>query len=118
MSGGREKYPYETVTKFLDLVGKTNKYNEKDQQLIILLGQMDNLTQKIEELEVMSKEKIQDEKFVKKYRMNDTSPTGESPTRLATATKNALWILTVIEGPVKLGEIDEQSADRRVAKQT
>jgi len=57
MSGGREKYPYETVTKFLDLVGKTNKYNEKDQQLIILLGQMDNLTQKIEELEVMSKEK-------------------------------------------------------------
>uniref|UniRef100_M1DTM3 Uncharacterized protein n=1 Tax=Solanum tuberosum TaxID=4113 RepID=M1DTM3_SOLTU len=57
MPGGREKYPYETATKFLDLVAKTNKDTEKDQQLIILLGQMDNLTQKVEELEVMSKEK-------------------------------------------------------------
>ena len=57
MPGGREKYPYETAAKFLDLVAKTNKDTEKDQQLIILLGQMDNLTQKVEELEVISKEK-------------------------------------------------------------
>uniref|UniRef100_M1D811 Retrotransposon gag protein n=1 Tax=Solanum tuberosum TaxID=4113 RepID=M1D811_SOLTU len=57
MPGDREKYSYETAAKFLDLVAKTNKDTEKDQQLIILLGQMDNLTQKVEELEVMSKEK-------------------------------------------------------------
>uniref|UniRef100_M1DCZ7 Uncharacterized protein n=1 Tax=Solanum tuberosum TaxID=4113 RepID=M1DCZ7_SOLTU len=57
MPGGRDKYSYETAAKFLDLVAKTNKDTEKDQHLIILLGQMNNLTQKIEELEVMSKEK-------------------------------------------------------------
>ncbi|XP_049397330.1 uncharacterized protein LOC125861486 [Solanum stenotomum] len=59
MSGGRDKYSYETATKFLDLVAKTNKDTEKDQHLIIFLGQMNNLPQKIEELEVMSKEKSQ-----------------------------------------------------------
>uniref|UniRef100_M1DJ90 Uncharacterized protein n=1 Tax=Solanum tuberosum TaxID=4113 RepID=M1DJ90_SOLTU len=57
ISGGLERYSYETAAKFLDLVAKTNKDTEKDQQLIILLGQMDNMTQKIEELEVMSKQK-------------------------------------------------------------
>ncbi|XP_049357897.1 uncharacterized protein LOC125822529 [Solanum verrucosum] len=55
--GGLERYPYETATKLLDLVAKTNKDTEKDQQLIILLGQRDNLTQKVKELEVMSKQK-------------------------------------------------------------
>uniref|UniRef100_M1DVQ5 Integrase core domain containing protein n=1 Tax=Solanum tuberosum TaxID=4113 RepID=M1DVQ5_SOLTU len=55
--GGLERYSYETVAKFLDLVAKPNKDTEKDQQLSILLGQMSNLTQKVEELEVMSKEK-------------------------------------------------------------
>uniref|UniRef100_M1DWR3 Integrase core domain containing protein n=1 Tax=Solanum tuberosum TaxID=4113 RepID=M1DWR3_SOLTU len=57
MPGGHEKYSYETTVKFLDLVTKTNKDTNKDQHLIILLGQMNNLTQKVEEMEVMSKEK-------------------------------------------------------------
>uniref|UniRef100_M1DTX5 Integrase core domain containing protein n=1 Tax=Solanum tuberosum TaxID=4113 RepID=M1DTX5_SOLTU len=55
--GGLERYSYETATKLLDLVAKTNKDTEKEQHLIILLGHMDNLTQKVKELEVMSKEK-------------------------------------------------------------
>uniref|UniRef100_M1BMY1 Uncharacterized protein n=1 Tax=Solanum tuberosum TaxID=4113 RepID=M1BMY1_SOLTU len=54
---GLGRYSYETSTKILDLVAKTNKYIEKDQKLIILLGQMDDLTKKVEEREVMSKEK-------------------------------------------------------------
>uniref|UniRef100_M1DA05 Retrotransposon gag protein n=1 Tax=Solanum tuberosum TaxID=4113 RepID=M1DA05_SOLTU len=58
----RNKYSYETAAKFLDLVAKTNKDTEKDQHLIILLGQMNNLTQKVEEVEVMSKQK-------RKYRL-------------------------------------------------
>ena len=57
MPTGREKYPYETAAKFLDLAAKTNKDGEKDQQLTILLGQMNSLTQKIEELELISKGK-------------------------------------------------------------
>uniref|UniRef100_M1DZ39 Retrotransposon gag protein n=1 Tax=Solanum tuberosum TaxID=4113 RepID=M1DZ39_SOLTU len=57
MPSGCEKYPYETAVKFLDLVAKTNKDGEKDQQLTIWLGQMNSLTQKVEELEVMSKSK-------------------------------------------------------------
>ncbi|KAG5615171.1 hypothetical protein H5410_014995 [Solanum commersonii] len=56
------------------------------------------------------------EMFVKKCRMNYTSPTGELPTRSTTATKTTVWILTLTEGPIKLSEIDEHSADRRVAK--
>uniref|UniRef100_M1DX33 Integrase core domain containing protein n=1 Tax=Solanum tuberosum TaxID=4113 RepID=M1DX33_SOLTU len=55
--GGLERYSYETTAKFLDVLANTNKDTEKDQQLIALLGQMDNLTQKVEELEMMSKEK-------------------------------------------------------------
>uniref|UniRef100_M1DRY5 Retrotransposon gag protein n=1 Tax=Solanum tuberosum TaxID=4113 RepID=M1DRY5_SOLTU len=55
--GGLERYSYETAAKFLDLLANTNKDTEKDLQLIALLGQMDNLTQKVEELEMMSKEK-------------------------------------------------------------
>ncbi|KAG5579849.1 hypothetical protein H5410_050476 [Solanum commersonii] len=38
---------------------------------------------------------------------NYTSPIGESPTRSATPTKIALWILTLTEGHVKLGEVDK-----------
>uniref|UniRef100_M1DYB5 Retrotransposon gag protein n=1 Tax=Solanum tuberosum TaxID=4113 RepID=M1DYB5_SOLTU len=57
MPSGREKYPYETTSKFLDLAAKTNKDGEKDQQLTILLGKMNSLTQKVEELDLMSKEK-------------------------------------------------------------
>uniref|UniRef100_M1DF51 Uncharacterized protein n=1 Tax=Solanum tuberosum TaxID=4113 RepID=M1DF51_SOLTU len=56
MPGDRDKYSYETAVKFIDLVAKTNN-TEKDQHLIILLGQMNNLTQNVKELEVMSKEK-------------------------------------------------------------
>uniref|UniRef100_M1DTD7 Uncharacterized protein n=1 Tax=Solanum tuberosum TaxID=4113 RepID=M1DTD7_SOLTU len=37
MPGGRDKYSYDTTTKFLDLVAKTNKDTEKVQHLIILL---------------------------------------------------------------------------------
>uniref|UniRef100_M1E155 Uncharacterized protein n=1 Tax=Solanum tuberosum TaxID=4113 RepID=M1E155_SOLTU len=55
--GVLERYFYETAAKFLDPLAKTNQDTERDQQLIILLGQMDNLTQKVEELELMSKEK-------------------------------------------------------------
>jgi len=55
--GVLERYSYETAAKFLDPLAKTNQDTERDQQLIILLGQMDNLTQKVEELELMSKEK-------------------------------------------------------------
>uniref|UniRef100_M1DKR4 Retrotransposon gag protein n=1 Tax=Solanum tuberosum TaxID=4113 RepID=M1DKR4_SOLTU len=54
---GLERYSTETAAKFLDLMTKTNKDTEKDHQLIILLVQMDNLTHKVEELEVMSKKK-------------------------------------------------------------
>uniref|UniRef100_M1DZZ1 Uncharacterized protein n=1 Tax=Solanum tuberosum TaxID=4113 RepID=M1DZZ1_SOLTU len=57
MPSGREKYPYETAAKFLDLAAKTNKDGEKDPQLTILLGQMNSLTQKVEELEMTSKGK-------------------------------------------------------------
>ncbi|KAG5595390.1 hypothetical protein H5410_036622 [Solanum commersonii] len=49
------------------------------------------------------------EKYVKKCKMNYTSQTGESPTRSTTATKTAVWILTLTEGPIKLGEIDGYS---------
>uniref|UniRef100_M1E0A3 Uncharacterized protein n=1 Tax=Solanum tuberosum TaxID=4113 RepID=M1E0A3_SOLTU len=49
--------------------------------------------------------------------MKYASPTGESPTRSVVATKTTVWILTLIEGLVKLSGIDEHSADRRVAKQ-
>uniref|UniRef100_M1DEK4 Integrase core domain containing protein n=1 Tax=Solanum tuberosum TaxID=4113 RepID=M1DEK4_SOLTU len=49
--GGLERYSYETAAKFLDHVDKTNKNIEKDQLLIILLGQLGNLTQKVEEQE-------------------------------------------------------------------
>jgi len=31
MPSGREKYPYETATKFLDLAAKTNEDGKKDQ---------------------------------------------------------------------------------------
>uniref|UniRef100_M1DJX9 Integrase core domain containing protein n=1 Tax=Solanum tuberosum TaxID=4113 RepID=M1DJX9_SOLTU len=48
--------------------------------------------------------------------MNYTSPIGESPTRSATATKTAVWILTLTEAPLKLGELDKHSADHRVAE--
>uniref|UniRef100_M1DFB4 Putative plant transposon protein domain-containing protein n=1 Tax=Solanum tuberosum TaxID=4113 RepID=M1DFB4_SOLTU len=48
--------------------------------------------------------RIGHEKFVKKYRMNYTSPTGKPPTRSETATKTAVWILTLTEGLAKLGE--------------
>uniref|UniRef100_M1DXE7 Putative plant transposon protein domain-containing protein n=1 Tax=Solanum tuberosum TaxID=4113 RepID=M1DXE7_SOLTU len=145
MPGGRDKYSYKTVAKFLDLVAKTNKDTKKNQQLIIFLGQMDNLTQEVEELEVMSKEKrkrgspieqgrsmgvesqqiqdmlltilqklneIGDEKFVKKYSMKYTSPTDESPTRSATATKTVVLILTLIESPVKLEMSRSKNAER------
>uniref|UniRef100_M1DA50 Retrotransposon gag protein n=1 Tax=Solanum tuberosum TaxID=4113 RepID=M1DA50_SOLTU len=57
MPSGREKYSYETAAKFLDLASKTNKDGEKDQQLTILLGQMNSLTQKVEELDLISKGK-------------------------------------------------------------
>ncbi|KAG5605599.1 hypothetical protein H5410_027091, partial [Solanum commersonii] len=60
--------------------------------------------------------RIGHEKFVKKYKMKYISPTGQSPTRSATTTKTVVWILTLIEGPIKLGEIDEHSTDRRVVK--
>uniref|UniRef100_M1DLN2 Uncharacterized protein n=1 Tax=Solanum tuberosum TaxID=4113 RepID=M1DLN2_SOLTU len=49
--------------------------------------------------------------------MNYTSPIGEPPTRSTTTTKTTVWLHTLTEGPVKLGEIDKHSADRRVAKQ-
>uniref|UniRef100_M1DV51 Polyprotein protein n=1 Tax=Solanum tuberosum TaxID=4113 RepID=M1DV51_SOLTU len=48
--------------------------------------------------------------------MNYTSPIGESPIRSATPTKTAIWILTLTEGPVKLGEADKHSADHRVVE--
>uniref|UniRef100_M1DNI0 Uncharacterized protein n=1 Tax=Solanum tuberosum TaxID=4113 RepID=M1DNI0_SOLTU len=95
MPGGCEKYPYETATKFLDLVAKTNKDTEKDQQLIILLGQMDNLTQKVEELE--------DELHRSNWR---------TPTRSVTATKTSVWILALTEGLVKLEIVRSKVAGR------
>jgi len=49
MPSGREKYPYETTTKFLDIAAKINKDTGKDQKLIILLSQLDKLTHKIKE---------------------------------------------------------------------
>uniref|UniRef100_M1DTE5 Uncharacterized protein n=1 Tax=Solanum tuberosum TaxID=4113 RepID=M1DTE5_SOLTU len=55
--GGLMRHSDETATKLHDLVANTNKETKKDQHLVILLGQMDTLAQKIEELEVLSKKK-------------------------------------------------------------
>uniref|UniRef100_M1DU97 Uncharacterized protein n=1 Tax=Solanum tuberosum TaxID=4113 RepID=M1DU97_SOLTU len=71
MPGDREKYSYETAAKFLDLVAKTNNDTEKNHQLIILLGHMNNLTQKVEELEVMSKQKSKCRPPIEKGRSMD-----------------------------------------------
>uniref|UniRef100_M1DKH5 Putative plant transposon protein domain-containing protein n=1 Tax=Solanum tuberosum TaxID=4113 RepID=M1DKH5_SOLTU len=71
MPSGCEKYPYETTTKFLDLEAKTNKDGEKDHQLTILLGQMNSLTQKVEELELMSKGKSKHPSFMDQGRCID-----------------------------------------------
>ncbi|KAG5590279.1 hypothetical protein H5410_040793 [Solanum commersonii] len=40
------------------------------------------------------------------------------PIRSATATKTDVWILTLVKGPVKLGEVDEHSLDSRAQKGT
>uniref|UniRef100_M1DIM7 Integrase core domain containing protein n=1 Tax=Solanum tuberosum TaxID=4113 RepID=M1DIM7_SOLTU len=51
------RHSYETIAKLLDLVANTNKEIEKDQHLVILLGQIDTLAQNFKELEVLSKKK-------------------------------------------------------------
>ena len=42
----------------------------------------------------------------------------ESPSRLALATLSAVWTPIVTGGPVKLGEVSDHSACRRVGRQS
>uniref|UniRef100_M1DV52 Uncharacterized protein n=1 Tax=Solanum tuberosum TaxID=4113 RepID=M1DV52_SOLTU len=57
ITGCLMRHSYETVAKLLDLIPNTNKETEKDRHSVILLGQMHTLSQKVKELEVLSKMK-------------------------------------------------------------
>lgn len=52
------------------------------------------------------------------YRLARKWSVGESPTYFAYSTKKAIWILMLIEDPIKLVEVNGHSAFRRIVSNT
>uniref|UniRef100_M1DMT2 Uncharacterized protein n=1 Tax=Solanum tuberosum TaxID=4113 RepID=M1DMT2_SOLTU len=62
--------PYAKAAHLLDHMAKTIKKKEKDQGMGILLEQLDDLAQKVNELEVLSKGK---DKYIPPYKRRKTN---------------------------------------------